>query len=94
MEYYKNGKIKQQGALTQEVYDELINIFQRQYTIGKYPPNPTPLCSWCDYGCYGNDFCRKQKNAPYVRKDIPMPKKKSVYCNLQRIGNKDRNIIY
>lgn len=76
VEYYKNGKIKQQGALTQEVYDELINIFQRQYTVGKYPSNPTPLCSWCDYGCYGNDFCRKQKNPPYVRKDIPMPKKK------------------
>ena len=76
VEYYKNGKIKQRGALTQEVYDELINIFKRQYTIGKYPSNPTPLCSWCDYGCYGNDFCRKQKNPPYVRKDIPMPKKK------------------
>lgn len=76
VEYYKNGKIKQQGALTQEVYDELINIFQRQYTIGKYPSNPTPLCSWCTYGCYGDDFCRKQKNPPYIRKDIPMPKKK------------------
>ena len=72
--YYKNGKIKQEQRHIAQIYEELINIFRKQYTIGKYKANPTALCSWCDHSpWYGNNT--QCKNAElYKRKDIPIIK--------------------
>ena len=76
VEYYKNGKVKQAGSLTSEIYDELVEIFREQYTVGKFEAHPCPLCSWCNHSpIYGdNTPCKFAQK--YMRKDIPVPKKK------------------
>lgn len=73
-EYYKNGKIKQEQRYIEQIYQELIDIFRKQYTIGVYEPNPTALCSWCDHSpWYGNNTQCKYAEF-YRRKDIPVIK--------------------
>ena len=72
-EYYKNGKVKEEGNTVSEVYDKLIDIFREQYTVGKYKPAPCPLCSWCSHGLYEKNNCRYAMK--YIRKDIPLPKR-------------------
>ena len=72
--YYKNGKIKQEQRYVAQIYEEIIDIFREQYTIGKYKANPTALCSWCDHSpWYGNNTQCKYANL-YKRKDIPIIK--------------------
>lgn len=72
--YFKNGKVKQEQKFVEQIYQELIDIFRKQYTIGVYNPNATALCSWCDHSpWYGNNTqCRYAEK--YKRKDIPIPK--------------------
>lgn len=72
--YYKNGKIKQEQRYVAQIYEELIDIFRKQYTIGEYKANPTALCSWCDHSpWYGNNNCCKYAEF-YRRSDIPIIK--------------------
>ena len=71
--YYKNGKIKQQGRLVQEVIEELWGIFADQYTTGVFEPKPCALCSWCSHGLYDKNNCEHAMF--YKRKDIPLPRK-------------------
>lgn len=74
--YYKNGKVKQEQKFIEQIYQELIDIFRKQYTIGEYNPNPTALCSWCDHSpWYGNNTQCKYAEF-YRRKDIPISKDK------------------
>lgn len=58
------------------VIDELTKIFKQMYTpksAKDYKCNPTALCSWCTFGVYGDNTCRKQKYPPFIRKDLPNP---------------------
>lgn len=60
------------------VVNELSDIFKNMYaplSVKDYKCNPTPLCSYCTFGCYGDNTCKKQKYPPYVRKDLPVPSK-------------------
>lgn len=84
VKYFTRGKnkgkpkyvVKSVGMVRQELED----IFREMYSpssIRDYKYNGTALCSWCTFGCYGNNSCSRQQKPPYVRKDIPMPKHKT-----------------
>lgn len=65
--YYKNGKLKQAQRTIDEVMEEMLGIFKRQYTLGDYPPNPTALCSWCNHSPWYGDL-RNCKHAQFYRR--------------------------
>lgn len=74
--YYKNGNVKQEQKFVEQIYQELIDIFEKQYTIGVYNPNATALCSWCDHSPWYGDNTQCKYAEFYRRKDIPIPKDK------------------
>lgn len=71
--YYKNGKVKQVQKTVDDIMNELIDIFRRQYTTGEYKAKPCALCSWCPHGIYNKNNCKYAMF--YKRKDIPLPRK-------------------
>lgn len=79
VDYYtrgKNkGKPKNKIKTVNEIENELTEIFRKMYTLGTYEANQSALCSWCVFGVYGDNTCRKQKQPYYKRTDIPLPKK-------------------
>lgn len=81
VKYFTRGKNKGKPKYVIKSVDmverELEDIFRQMYSpssIKDYECNPTALCSWCIFSIYGNNTCSKQKNPPYIRKDVPMPK--------------------
>lgn len=79
VDYYtrgKNkGKPKNKIKTVKEIENELTEIFRQMYTVGEYDANPTALCSWCTFGIYGDNACKKQKYPYYKRSDVPLPKR-------------------
>lgn len=70
------GELKYQQKSPNEIIKDLQDIFKEQYLVTKetvekqYPSNPTPLCSWCNFGLYGDKTCHYRQN--YIRKDIQL----------------------
>lgn len=75
--YFKTGKrageLKWKQRTCDEIVSQLIDIFELQYATGMeaYNPNPTPLCSWCNYGFYNKHNCKYAMK--FIRSDLDLP---------------------
>lgn len=82
VKYFTRGKNKGQPKYIVKsvnmVKQELNDIFRSMYcptSSSDYTGNATALCSYCSFGCYGDNSCIRQKKPPYIRKDVKMPKR-------------------
>lgn len=68
----KKGQLKSKQRTVSDVQEELLSIFRRMYASGTYETKPTPLCSWCPFGVYGDLRCDNAQF--YKRSDVEIPK--------------------
>lgn len=73
--YFKTGKrkgqLKSKQRTVKDIETELLSIFKRMYTSSTYTTSSTPLCSWCEFGAYGDLRCDDAQF--YRRSDIELP---------------------
>ena len=73
--YFKTGKrkgqLKSKQRTVKDIETELLSIFKRMYTSSSYITSSTPLCSWCEFGAYGDLRCDDAQF--YKRSDIEIP---------------------
>lgn len=73
----KKGQLKSKQKTVSDVENELISIFKRMYQpINGYETKNSPLCSWCNFGHYGDLRCEDAQF--YKRTDKEVPKENTV----------------
>lgn len=72
----RKGQLKSKQRTILEIEDELTKIFKAMYVTRDYVTKPTALCSWCDFGYYGDIRCDEAQF--YKRNDVEVPKENIV----------------